>query len=87
MKRFSLFILLGTLLICQNVFAQVSFSVQPPTRVYEGDRFPITFRLSNADGSDLNVSDQWLYASLRPFGLSAAKLSGDQRQSRFIIIG
>lgn len=56
MKRFSLFILLGTLLICQNVFAQVSFSVQPPTRVYEGDRFPITFRLSNADGSDLSVS-------------------------------
>jgi len=56
MKRFSLSILLGTLLICQNVFAQVSFSVQPPTRVYEGDRFPITFRLSNADGSDLSVS-------------------------------
>lgn len=56
MKRFSLFILLGTFLICQNLFAQVSFSVQPPTRVYEGDRFPITFKLNNADGSDLNVS-------------------------------
>lgn len=56
MKRFSLFILLGTFLICQNLFAQVNFTVQPPTRVFEGDRFPITFKLTNAEGSDLNVS-------------------------------
>ena len=56
MKRFSLFILLGILLICQNMFAQVNFTVQPPTRVFEGDRFPITFKLTNAEGSDLNVS-------------------------------
>lgn len=56
MKRFSLFILLGTFLICQNLFAQVNFTVQPPTRVYEGDRFPITFKLTNAEGSDLSVS-------------------------------
>ncbi|MDE7475935.1 MAG: BatD family protein, partial [Duncaniella sp.] len=27
-----------------------------PTRVYEGQRFPVTFRLTNADGSDLKVS-------------------------------
>ena len=56
MKRFSLFILLGIILICQNMFAQVNFTVQPPTRVFEGDRFPITFKLTNAEGSDLNVS-------------------------------
>ena len=56
MKRFSLFILLGILLICQNMFAQVNFTVHPPTRVFEGDRFPITFKLTNAEGSDLNVS-------------------------------
>lgn len=56
MKRFSLFILLGILLICPNMFAQVNFTVQPPTRVFEGDRFPITFKLTNAEGSDLNVS-------------------------------
>lgn len=56
MKRFSLFILLEILLICQNMFAQVNFTVQPPTRVFEGDRFPITFKLTNAEGSDLNVS-------------------------------
>lgn len=56
MKRFSLFILIITFLSWQAVLAQVSFTVQPPTRVYEGDRFPITFKLNNADGSDLKVS-------------------------------
>jgi len=36
--------------------AQVSFTVKPPSRVYEGDRFPVTFRLTNAEGSDLKVA-------------------------------
>ncbi len=54
MKRFSIFFL--TLFFVTQLFGQVSFTVKPPSRVYEGDRFPITFRLTNADGSDLKVS-------------------------------
>lgn len=38
------------------VQAQVEFTVKPPTRVYEGQRFPVTYRLTNAKGSDLKVS-------------------------------
>lgn len=56
MKRFIVFIYL-TLLVCATALqAQVNFTVKPPSRVYEGQRFPVTFRLTNADGSDLKVS-------------------------------
>lgn len=56
MKRFIIFIYL-TLLVCVTALqAQVNFTVKPPSRVYEGQRFPVTFRLTNADGSDLKVS-------------------------------
>lgn len=56
MKRFIIFIYL-TLLVCATALqAQVNFTVKPPSRVYEGQRFPVTFRLTNADGSDLKVS-------------------------------
>lgn len=56
MKRFILFILLAVLVGPLALRAEVSFTVKPPTRVYEGQRFPVTFRLSNAEGSDLKVS-------------------------------
>ncbi len=36
--------------------ADVTFTVKTPGRVYEGDRFPVTFRLTNANGSDLRVA-------------------------------
>lgn len=39
------------------VSAQVSFSVSVPPRVQQGDKFPITFRLKNAQGSSLKVPD------------------------------
>lgn len=56
MKRFIIFIYL-TLLVCATALqAQVNFTVKPPSRVYEGQRFPVTFRLTNADGSNLKVS-------------------------------
>lgn len=56
MKRFIIFIYL-TLLVCATALqAQVNFTVKPPSMVYEGQRFPVTFRLTNADGSDLKVS-------------------------------
>lgn len=56
MKRFISFILLALLVGASAVTAQVNFTVKPPTRVYEGQRFPVTFRLTNAEGSDLKVS-------------------------------
>ncbi|MCM1076434.1 MAG: BatD family protein [Bacteroides sp.] len=56
MKRFILFILLTVIVGMTAMQAQVSFTVKPPTRVYEGQRFPVTFRLTNAEGSDLRVS-------------------------------
>ena len=56
MNRFTIFISL-TLPVCPTALqAQVNFTVKPPSRVYEGQRFPVTFRLTNADGSDLKVS-------------------------------
>ena len=57
MKRFSiiaLFILLLT--TAATAAGTVNFTVKAPGRVYEGDKFPVTFRLTNADGSDLKVS-------------------------------
>lgn len=57
MKRFIILILLTIFVSAvSSVDAQVSFTVKPPTRVYEGQRFPVTYRLTNADGSDLKVS-------------------------------
>lgn len=56
MKRFILSILLIALTAAVSLHAQVSFTVKPPSRVYEGQRFPVTFRLTNAEGSDLKVS-------------------------------
>ena len=56
MKRFILSILLIALTAAVSLHAQVSFTVKPPSRVYEGQRFPLTFRLTNAEGSDLKVS-------------------------------
>lgn len=56
MKRFILSILLIALTAAVSLHAQVSFTVKPPSRVYEGQRFPVTFRLTNSEGSDLKVS-------------------------------
>lgn len=57
MKRFSILFIIS-LLITATISAAggVSFTVKAPGRVYEGDKFPVTFRLTNADGSDLKVS-------------------------------
>lgn len=51
------FILLILMLIAITAKgADVNFTVKAPGRVYEGDKFPVTFRLTNADGSDLRVA-------------------------------
>lgn len=56
MKRFAIFTLLASLMTVAVLAADVSFTVKTPGRVFEGDKFPITFRLTNADGSDLKVA-------------------------------
>lgn len=57
MKRFHiLFILFALIAVAANAAGNINFTVKTPGRIYEGDKFPITFRLTNADGSDLKVS-------------------------------
>ena len=57
MKRYISLIFLITLLGFVARGADVSFTVKAPGRVYEGDRFAVTFRLTNARGSDLKVPE------------------------------
>lgn len=54
MKRFLSFILLFISVLATATAA--SFSTIPPTRVVEGEKFTVTFRLDNGEGSDLRVS-------------------------------
>ncbi|MCM1522806.1 MAG: BatD family protein [Muribaculaceae bacterium] len=56
MKRNLLLIFLSILVAIGAEGADVTFSVKTPGRVCEGDRFPVTFRLTNASGSDLRVA-------------------------------
>ena len=56
MKRFAISTLIMILVAVNAICADVTFTVKPPTRVYEGDKFPVTFKLTNADGSDLKVA-------------------------------
>ena len=57
MKRFSILTLLILLLaVGASAAGTVNFTVKAPGRVYEGDKFPVTFRLTNANGSDLKVA-------------------------------
>lgn len=55
MKRISAFILLLTLIIA-DVLAQATFTVNAPTRVSVGQKFAVTYRLRNGEGTSLQVS-------------------------------
>ncbi|MCM1162651.1 MAG: BatD family protein [Muribaculaceae bacterium] len=55
MKRFSTVIFLLFIFLCAARGAEVDFTVRAPGRTYEGDKFAVTYRLTNADGSDLKV--------------------------------
>ncbi len=58
MKKYTIILLLLFSLISTGMRgADVTFTVKTPGRVYEGDRFPVTFRLTNASGSDLRVAN------------------------------
>lgn len=51
-----LFSILIALLTAAELSAAVNFSVKGPGSVYAGEKFPVTFRLTDAEGSDLKVS-------------------------------
>lgn len=53
MKRLHTILLL--LVLALNAIA-ANFTTIPPTRVVEGEKFTVTFRLDNGEGSDLRVS-------------------------------
>ena len=51
-----LFSILAAILICVgSVAAQTSFTVVPPRNVVAGNRFAVTYRLSNGEGTSLNA--------------------------------
>lgn len=52
MKRY-IFILL--MAIAFTAAADVTFTVKPPRGVYEGDKFPVTFKLTDAQSNSINV--------------------------------
>jgi len=52
-KLFS--ILTAILLCCATLAAQTSFQVIPPRNVIAGNRFAVTYRLSNGEGTSLNA--------------------------------
>lgn len=52
-KLFS--ILTAVLIFCATMAAQTSFQVIPPRNVIAGNRFAVTYRLSNGEGTSLNA--------------------------------
>ena len=52
-KLFS--ILTAVLIFCATMVAQTSFQVIPPRNVIAGNRFAVTYRLSNGEGTSLNA--------------------------------
>ncbi|MDE5784944.1 MAG: BatD family protein, partial [Duncaniella sp.] len=88
MKRLY-FLLLIILAVSPMLSAQVSFTVKPPVNtVYEGDKFAVTYRLSNADGSDLKVAPisdcQLLYGPSTSTSQSYQVINGRTSSSRTI---
>ena len=55
MKRSLLFVMIMVIAALQ-MHAAVTFSVRPPSRVFEGEKFAVTFRLENAEARDIKVS-------------------------------
>lgn len=74
------------LMLTLGLSAQVSFTVKAPRSVYEGDKFPVTFRLANADGSDLKVTPingcQLLYGPSTSTSQSYQVINGKASSSR-----
>lgn len=55
MKKFASVILF--LALSLSLFAEVSFTVNPPRQVIEGNKFNVTFRLKNAEGSNISAPE------------------------------
>ena len=56
MKYFRTLTILTLLLAASLCAVAAKFSVIPPTRVFEGGKFAVTFRVENGEGSGLSVS-------------------------------
>ncbi len=55
MKRYLLLLFIAITTVA-GLHAAVSFSVRPPVRVFEGQKFAVTFRLDNGESRDIKVS-------------------------------
>ena len=55
MKRISILFTFTLLLAATLYGAAVNFTVKTPGRVYEGERFAVTYKLTNADASDIHI--------------------------------
>ncbi len=55
-KRYFTLLSLALMLVLNAYGASPSFSVIPPRRVFEGNKFAVTFRLDNGEGNSLKVS-------------------------------
>ncbi len=75
MRRFITILLFILTCVCL-IQAQVSFSVSVPSRVKQGDKFPVTFRLKNAQGSSLKVPE--IDGCTRLFGPSVSTSQSTQ---------
>lgn len=83
MKRF-----IGVILIwcyCATLMAQVSFEVLPPRTVVVGDKFSVTFRLQNGEGSTPKTPEiqgcEFLYGPSTSTMQSVQIVNGRQRSS------
>lgn len=87
MKRF-LFTYLTIILCGLAAFAEASFSVVPPRTVIAGNRFSVTFRLKDGDGSALKVPDiegcELLFGPATSTMSSIQVINGRQSSSRTI---
>lgn len=57
MKRISILFIISVIVSLAAGAADVSFSVRAPGRVYEGERFAVTYHLSGAQAEDIKVPE------------------------------
>lgn len=84
MKRYLL--ILSAILVTVMASAQASFTVIPPRQVIAGNKFAVTFRISNGDGSGLKVPQingcRYIYGPSTSTMQSYQFINGRQSSSR-----
>lgn len=85
MKTSRFFHVLLLLVTAVAAAAQVSFKVLPPGNIVVGDKFPLTFRLENAEGTNFNIGQipgcQKLYGPTTYNGMSYVNNNGHVTRS------